>query len=413
MINTTLEKKILSTFLNNPDETKKVHIEPKWFQEKAHRELAYILLNAEKQITDFSELEFEIKTLYPHSHITEDWLHQLRFEELFVSDLDSSLKTLHKSYIQAEQKKAMIRYLEHETTQNKEALEDWLRAEQEAEREDDDGRLDKDIERLIYNLDHESASGLSTFKQLDMILGNGLEGGTLVVIGARPGVGKTAYAINLALRTLQNNQNTHVDFFTLEMSSYSMLTRFITSMSSIQGYKFKKPKVRLDDTEKEQVKKHALWVKNSDLRVFKDKFKISEIERTIRRNHHKHEGKPYIAVVDYLGLVDSEMGNARGDQKIGKITRTLKLLTNELDIPIILLSQLNRGIEGRQEKTPTLSDLRESGDIEQDANVVLFLSEDDEMQGVTNLTIAKNREGTVGQIQYNFHKATMHFEELE
>lgn len=413
MINTTLERKVLSTFLNNLDDTKQVHVEAKWFREKAHRELAYILLNTEKKITDFSELEFEIKTLYPSSHITEDWLHQLRFEEMLMTDLESSLKTLHKTYIQSEQKSAMLRFLENQTLENKEKVEDWLRKEQEVEQADEDGKLDKDIELLLHNLDHETESGLSTYKQLDMILGNGLEGGTLVVIGARPGMGKTAYAVNLSLRALQNNADTHIDFFTLEMSSYSMLTRFITSMSNVLGYKFKKANTRMNEEEKERVRKHALWIKNSDLRVFKDKFKISEIERTIRRNHHKHKGKPYIAVVDYLGLVDSEMNSGTGDQKIGKITRTLKLLTNELDIPIILLSQLNRGVEGRQNKTPTLADLRESGNVEQDANVVLFLSENEEEKSITDLTIAKNREGTVGQIQYLFHKATMHFEELE
>ena len=98
--------------------------------------------------------------------------------------------------------------------------------------------------------------------------------------------------------------------------------------------------------------------------------------------------------------------------EVGKISRTLKLLTNELNIPIVVLSQLNRGVESRQDKKPVLSDLRESGDLEQDANVVGLLSEDQEMDHVINLDIAKNREGMLATIPYEFYKPATTFKEL-
>jgi replicative DNA helicase len=413
MANETLEKKVLSSLLNEPELAKRLRIKEKWFLDRSHRELAFILLNTPNEFTDFSEIEFEIKRRYPKSFITEEYLHQLKFEQVFVSDLEASLKTLEKEYIQHQQKDAMIRFLENQTTQNKEAVQDWIRAEHEAEQTEDDGRLDIAIEQLLHDLEHENEGGLKTFASLDKILGNGLIGGMLFVLGARPGIGKTAFAINMALKLLQNHSDIHVDVFTLEMTDYQMLVRFMSLMANVNGYKFSKANTRLKDDEKERVKKHAMWIKDSQLRVYSNVFKLSEIERTVRQNRFEHQDKPYIAFVDYLGLIDAENSRVTKREQIGMITRKMKLLTNELKIPIVLLSQLSRAVEGRQDKTPTLSDLRESGDIEQDANVVGFLSEHEEIDNVTTLTIAKNREGANGQIDYLFHKASMHFEEYK
>ena len=102
----------------------------------------------------------------------------------------------------------------------------------------------------------------------------------------------------------------------------------------------------------------------------------------------------------------------RSHIQVGEITRTLKILTNELNIPIILLSQLNRAVENRQDKKPNLSDLRESGSVEQDSNVVMFLHEDGEDEGKTIVSVAKNREGFTGDIEYRFLKSKMYFEEV-
>src|SRR5699024_5526073 len=113
----------------------------------------------------------------------------------------------------------------------------------------------------------------------------------------------------------------------------------------------------------------------------------------------------YIAFIDYVGLVNAGGGLDRY-LEVGKISRTLKLLTNELNIPIVVLSQLNRGVEARQDKKPVLSDLRESGDLEQDANVVGLLSQDQELDHVINLYIAKNREGMLATIPYELYKHT-------
>lgn len=412
MANASLEKKVLSKFLNEPEVAKRMKVEEKWFSDRGHRELAYILLNTPEQFRDFSEIEFEIKGRYPKSHITEEWLHQLKFEQVYIDDLEVSLKTLEKEYISDRLKQAMLNFLENQTTENKETVQDWIRAEHEADEPDDDGSLDKAVEQLLWELDNPTEGGLKSFGDLDAILGNGLTGGTLFVLGARPGVGKTAYAINVAMQLIKHHPDIHIDFFTLEMTDYQMMLRFLSNVSDINGYKFKKANTRLHNDEKERVRQHAMKLKNSGLRIYNGIFKISEIEQTIRRNQFEHKGKPYIAFVDYLGLIDAENNRAPKHQQIGIITRTMKLLTNELNIPVFLLSQLNRAIEGRDNKTPNLSDLRESGDVEQDANVVAFLSQHPEQEHITELTIAKNREGALGKLNYEFHKASMHFEEV-
>ncbi|MBS7390629.1 MAG: DnaB-like helicase C-terminal domain-containing protein, partial [Fibrobacter sp.] len=236
--------------------------------------------------------------------------------------------------------------------------------------------------------------------------------GMLITIGARPGVGKTAYAINLAMEAMNRQPDLAVDFFTLEMSKIQMIKRFISRMCEINSMKFRNPKLTLKSDEKAKVTASGFQLLGSELRVHDSMFHIREIERQIRRRHYEVKGKPYIAFVDYLGLVEASDTRQPRHIQVGEITRTLKILTNELNIPIVLLSQLNRAVENRQDKKPNLSDLRESGSVEQDSNVVMFLHEDGEDEGKTIVSVAKNREGFTGDIEYRFLKSKMYFEEV-
>ena len=351
--------------LNNIDEAKRTPLESYWFIDKAHRELATTLLNSDKEFTDFSQLEYEVKVNYPKSSVTEEWMHLIKFEEMFIDDLKESVKSLEKEFIQDKTNQATMTYLENPTAENKEKLEDWLRRLDQVDVEEDTGELDDTIAEILDEFEHGVKGGLKSYNRLDKVLGNGLEGGMMFIIAGRPGTGKTAYAINLAIEMLQKQPDVQIDFFTLEMTKIAMAKRFISRLTGINSYKFKDTKRLLKDDEKREVIEKMDWLNKTGLRIHDSKFKLSEIERTIRQRRHEHKEGKYIAFVDYVGLVNVG-GSLDRYLEVGKISRTLKLLTNELNVPIVVLSQLNRGVEARQDKKPVLSDLRESGDLEQD-----------------------------------------------
>ncbi len=403
--------------LNHPEEISRSGLKANWFADETHRQLAYTLLNTEKKFSDFSEIELEVKEFYPKSKITEEWLHAIRFEDVYVTNLKQSVKALEVEYIKDRTHQASLKYVEYPNQKNKESLEDWLRTMNEMEIEEDEGELKQPTDELLHELENEVEKGLLSYRKLDMILGAGLEGGMLTVIAGRPGLGKTTYSMNIAIEILQKGLDTQIDFFSLEMSKLEMLKKFVSRLTRINSYKFKNAKLALKDSEKMQVIKSADWLNKSGLRMHDSRFKISEIERMIRQRHHENKGKKYLAIVDYVGLIDGEMNSDQRYLEIGKISRTLKKITNELDIPIILISQLNRAVENRGDKKPTLADLRESGDLEQDANVVILLSENkketnDKNKVYVDADIAKNRNGSTGIINYLFDKPIQNFTEV-
>lgn len=414
-MNLQLEQKILSHLINNLDEVKRAGVQAIWFDDETHRQLAYTLLNTEKVFMDLSEIELEAKSFYPKSIVSEEWLQALKYEDMFISDLKASVRALEKEHVTGKAHKATLQYAEYPSDKNREGLENALREMNELGIEEDEGELDEPISQLLHELDNEVETGILSYPKLDATLGVGLEKGMLFVLAGRPGKGKTTIAFNIALEAIQRQPETQVDFFSLEMSKIELLKKIIARLTRINSYKFKNAKMALDDEQKLSVINSADWVSRTSLKMHDSKFKLSEIERTIRQRVHENKGEKYLAVVDYAQLVDAEDSRAQRHQQIGIISRTLKKLTNELGIPIILLSQLNRAVENRQSKRPSLSDLRESGDLEQDANVVAFVwsedETDEELQPVINLSIAKNRGGETGSLHYIFDKPTQTFTE--
>lgn len=412
MSNDVLEKKIVGAMLDNQELKHRAEIKSEWFADALMQKVADVILTMEEDFTDLSEVQHEIKTRHPPLPVDEELLRALRFQKMLVDDFKASCLVLKKSYLQRKLTQASQEFSRQPNDMTKDNLMDWLIAVENAEMPDDFGGLDQDIEELLHSLENEVEGGLRTYPLVDKILNDGLKGGTLFTLGARPAVGKSAYAVNLAKLSLDNNENTHVDLFTLEMTKQEMLKRMVSLMTGINNYKFVNAKHNLTNQEKAEVIAAARWVDQSGLRIHDSRYKLSEIERMIRHSVHNHNGN-YLAIVDYLGLIDAEDGRMQKREQIGKITRRMKMLTNELDIPIVLLSQLSRAVESRDSNEPFLSDLRESGDVEQDSSVVGFLYNDDDQDHIVNLKIAKNRSGATGVIPYEFHKASTYFEELD
>jgi len=249
---------------------------------------------------------------------------------------------------------------------------------------------------------HNSPDGLrgvpSGFADLDNMLA-GMQDSNLIILAARPGIGKTTFATNIA-QYVAVEKKMPVGYFALEMSNLEMVDRMLVGQANIDAWKLKTGNLKDDDFTKLS---EAMGVM-ADSPLFIDDTpgqSILEI-RTKARKLHSQVGLKLL-VVDYLQLVVGDKSYESRVQEVGAISQGLKNLARELRVPVLALSQLNRGIENRTDKSPQLSDLRESGSIEQDADVVMFLyRNDDNLVEDVKLSIAKHRNGGLGVIDLKF-----------
>ena len=257
------------------------------------------------------------------------------------------------------------------------------------------------------------------FTDLDDLFG-GLRGGDLVILAARPSVGKTAFALNIASRAAQ--LGTSIAFFSLEMSAQQLVQRIISTESRINAKKMQTGQLTAQDwtnliTVSDRLSKLNLWVDDTP------SASILEVRAKARRQLRHVEGGKGMIIVDYLQLMQPQNQRTESRQvEIAEISRGLKILAKEMDMPIIALSQLSRAVESRQGKRPVLSDLRESGAIEQDADIVMFLdrskdeheaeSEDRPPLGTADVIVAKHRNGPIGTVHLAFQSDCTRFDNL-
>lgn len=289
-------------------------------------------------------------------------------------------------------------------------------------------QIDPVIDEALKKIENASnrADGLSGYPsgyhKLDQIT-SGWQPTDLIIIAARPAMGKTAFALSM-IKNMGVDYNIPVGIFSLEMSKLQLVNRLLQNVCEITGDKVKSG--RLEESEWAQLSR-----KVSDLRgapIYVDDtsgLSIFELRTKARRLVHDHGVK--CIMIDYLQLMTaSGMGYGNREQEVSMISRSLKGLAKELNIPIIALSQLNRGVESRQGdgKRPQLSDLRESGAIEQDADMVCFIHrpeyykiyEDEkgnDLRGLAEIIIAKHRNGAVGDVRLRFIGEFTRFSNLE
>ncbi|QAS70240.1 replicative DNA helicase [Oenococcus sicerae] len=259
--------------------------------------------------------------------------------------------------------------------------------------------------------------GLSTgFKTIDkMILG--LQPGELTIIAARPSVGKTALALNM-LRGASKSTDLPILLFSLEMSDDSLNLRLLASVSNVDLWKIKTGHMTKDELKNVLVARDILAKRN----IYLDDESlqsIDDIQAKVFSFQRKH-GQIGLVMVDYLGLIDTkENKNSNRVNEVSKISRGLKVMAGDLKAPVVALSQLSRSVESRSDKRPMLSDLRDSGSIEQDADMVAFLyrddyyknqpNEQDPKEVTTEFIIAKNRNGERGTVYLIFSKEKQRF----
>lgn len=239
-------------------------------------------------------------------------------------------------------------------------------------------------------------------KELDEILG-GMQNQDLIILAGRPSTGKTALGLDILLHAAHSGFPGVV--FTAEMSAIQLSMRAISHESGINFHKFITG--RLTTEEMEIVSEYA--VRTGKLPIFYEDsggISVSEIRAKCRRLKHEHNIA--LVVVDYLQLISSQKRDTR-EQEVAQVSRTLKAVAKELDVPVLCLSQLSRLIEQRTDKRPILSDLRESGAIEQDADVVLFVHSPSNELDSRDIIVAKQRNGPLGEFTLYFDKATSKF----
>lgn len=277
------------------------------------------------------------------------------------------------------------------------------------------GQTLEDINEVATS--HTSVLGVSTgYTDLDRKTG-GFKPGQLIVLAARPAMGKTALAINIAFNAITHH-NKKVAIFTMEMSDDELLKRMLSAASEVPMDAILKG-FGMTDEKMLRITNYGMML--SEKKLYIDHAGVNsplEIRAKLRRLKAEAKGLDLV-LIDYLQLMSSQRFKDNRQQEIAEISRSLKILAKELEVPVIALSQLNRGLESREDKRPRLADLRESGAIEQDADMVMFIyrdeyyHEDTAEKGIAEVIIGKNRHGAVGTTKLLFIPHLTAFRNLE
>ncbi|MDQ0297647.1 replicative DNA helicase [Salibacterium salarium] len=269
---------------------------------------------------------------------------------------------------------------------------------------------------MLQNRENDITGIASGFAELDKMT-TGFQRSDLIIVAARPSMGKTAFALNIA-QNVATKSAENVAVFSLEMGASQLVQRMLCAEGNIDATRMRTGSLQEEDWEKLTMAMGSL----SSAGIFIDDtpgVKVNEIRAKCRRL--KQERGLGMIMIDYMQLIQGSgsRGGESRQQEVSEISRGLKGLARELDVPVIALSQLSRGVESRQDKRPMMSDLRESGSIEQDADIVSFLYREDyydqetEDQNIIEIILAKQRNGPVGAVELAFIKEYNKFVNLD
>jgi replicative DNA helicase len=277
--------------------------------------------------------------------------------------------------------------------------------------------LESTIDEIQRKLELDgSITGVPTgFNDLDQITG-GLQPSDLIILAARPGMGKTAFVLNLATNAALAGKKVAV--FTLEMSKEQLMSRVLSAVSKVDSSRLRKGD--LSDEEQDRLMEGARRIyERKECLGIDETPGISLMELRSRcRRYHKEYGLDMI-IIDYLQLMSGGEGKSESrEREISEISMGLKSLAKELRVPVVALAQLNRGPDARPDKRPKISDLRESGSMEQDADMIFFIYRDEyynpssELAGIAELMIAKNRHGATKVVKLAYQPHYVSFQNL-
>lgn len=414
VFNLSADEAILANILQNNELLESLKVKPSMFSDGSVAIVIDYLLNQGK---------VDLNDLYYKARKTTNFMSVERIGSLYNSD------EVVKGFFMQEQKDIMENYKVREINRITNEFQQSLMTEQDRLYMVDE--IEK-VEQLSIRTENTLKNQLLEFVDnflsddpksfiktgLENIDGQiiGFEPTQLIVLGARPGAGKTAIALNMMYNIARNGYP--VTFFSLETTDQKILERLISSTSNVDSLKIVQ-KTNISDKEANRVMQAVDKIDKLHGTGFEIVDKAHVTQQDIRQAAMKKYDKPQVIFIDYLQLLNTDKSQKDRRLDVEKISRDLKIIAKENNCVIVALSQLSRGVENRQNKRPMLSDLRESGSIEQDANMVMFLYREDyydEMlqdkeTGISEVecNIAKNRDGIVGMVPLNFHKFTQKF----
>jgi len=274
------------------------------------------------------------------------------------------------------------------------------------------GRAVKRVEEMYRS--KEAITGIATGFNLFDEKTSGLQRSDLVIVAGRPSMGKTSFAMNIAENAALHNERS-VAVFSMEMPGEQLALRMMSSLGRIDSHSLRTG--RLDDHDWPRLISSVNMLSKSKLFI-DDTPSLTPTELRARTRRLKREHGLDLVVIDYLQLMQVAGSTENRATEISEISRSLKALAKELNVPVVALSQLNRSVEQRPDKRPVMSDLRESGSIEQDADVILFIYRDEVYnpdsvdKGVAELLIRKQRNGPIGMVKLAFLGQYTRFENL-
>lgn len=417
------EQYVLGCILKSGEIIKELALEPTDFEEGIHRQL-YALM---KEIEAKGEpVDAAAVAIYAGNAITavggSDYLSRLTNSVPSVHNFQTYAEYVKKASTLRKVKDKARQILEIDSLRGFEDVQMLVAEAEEVLAAEDKQEFDL-IQTLVKINEELSAAkpegitGIPTgLNDLDRLL-DGWKLQDLNIIAARPSMGKTAFALSLADKAAQ--QNEYVTIFSLEMSAELLLKRMICMIGMIDSFKLKNMVKFFNDDDWSRYMnamavlnkyRHNLYISDTPSPT------VQDIRQRVRKNIKNHPNQRHMVVIDYLTLIK---GNGQDrTREVGEISRSLKRMARELNVTVILLAQLNRSVEQRQNKRPMLSDIRDSGEVEQDADTISFLYRDDyyfaesEKRDITEIIVAKNRNGPIGKVEVAFLKEYNRFVNL-
>lgn len=283
------------------------------------------------------------------------------------------------------------------------------------------GALEEAFERIDKLQKGDGAlRGVPTgFYDLDNYL-SGLQKSDLIILAARPSLGKTSLAMDI-VRHVALKQKVPVGIFSLEMSKHDVVDRLLASQAGVDLWKLRTGRLSMDGLDNDLIRIQEAMSVLAESPIFIDDAASPTVlqMRTMGRRLQSEHGNLGLIIIDYLQLIQPRTTSDNMVQQVTEISRSLKGLARELECPVLALSQLSRAVEGRPDQMPRLSDLRESGSIEQDADVVLFIYREDKTKkdssrpNIADIVIAKHRNGPIGRAELYFNESQASFKNLE
>lgn len=403
-----IEKEVLGCFLKDNTLLKETVLQKHHFEDESHRiifESMKSLINEGKAVDRVTLLSSNYK--YLQSLGGPNYIMQLE-----TNGQTENFETYERELIDQFKERESERIAKNWLSQNKKDNQQLISDLQQLDDVGFTDEPDKNATLLkMMNAPYQEINDVgvkSGLLALDQLTG-GFQNQQSYILGARPSMGKTATMLKFALSAMNNNAVPLL--FSLEMSEESLLRRLIATVGHINLFLTKNPS-KLIDSKKESWKKAVNTLYNLDFEIYdKPMQTIQYIRSKARKAKKKYEGKQIIVFIDYLTLIDNTGDFYSDHAKVSDISARLKAMAKEFNCPVITLAQLSRSVETRQDKRPLLSDLRESGSIEQDADMVMFLYRDsyynkESTDDTLEIIVAKHRDGPTGTASVYYNKAT-------